>query len=110
MTWIYRPNHPQANENGMVDRSIVGGQSPEIALYVISDTISGTWHPGDGKFYDSKSNFRKTTKSLGAIEVGNEQQRDNRKLPELRDIRADVARSLEMVKNGYRPTVQSEND
>lgn len=110
MPMIYRPEHPEANENGMVDRAIIMGSAPEFALYVISDTISGTWHPGDGKYYDSKSQFRRTTRSVGAVEVGNDAQRDGRKLPELRDIREDVGRAAEMVRQGYRPAILPENE
>lgn len=36
------------------------------------DTIPPTWHPMDGRMYDSKSAFRRTTKAYGGIEVGND--------------------------------------
>lgn len=39
---------------------------------VITDTMDGTWHPVDGAMYDSKSNFRKTTRAHGYQELGNE--------------------------------------
>jgi hypothetical protein len=45
MTLVYRPSHPEANENGMVDRVIAGERPRDAAPYVISDTIDGTWHP-----------------------------------------------------------------
>lgn len=37
---------------------------------IIQDTMDRTWHPGDGRFYDSKSAFRRATKALGLEEVG----------------------------------------
>lgn len=109
MPLIYRPNHPEANENGMVERALVHGEAPELALYVISDTMDGIRNHADGKMYDSKASFRRATKSAGAIEVGTETQHDRRDMvPKLRDIREDVARSFEMVRNGYRPYVENE--
>ena len=42
------------------------------SFHVISDTMDHTWHPASGKYFDSKSEFRKETKAYGCIEVGDQ--------------------------------------
>jgi hypothetical protein len=37
---------------------------------VIQDTMAATWHPANGQYYDSKSEFRRVTKAHGCVEVG----------------------------------------
>lgn len=72
-SFVYRPGHPEANENGMVTRSRASRQSDNITgPQVISDTMPPTWHPCDGKIYESKKRFRDTTRAHGGLEVGNE--------------------------------------
>lgn len=71
--YVSRPNHPQADEFGMVEADIAGPKyGGDTAFGVISDTMAATKHMADGKMYDSKSEFRKATKNAGCIEVGNE--------------------------------------
>lgn len=74
MRMVYRPNHPNANSNGMVDFSIAGPKNPigRSATNVISDIMDPTRHMCDGKYYDSKAQFRQVTKAYGCVEVGNE--------------------------------------
>src|ERR1700759_3418347 len=72
MSWVYRPNHPKANENGMVDRSEAGFSCKNSAPYVISDTMEPTKHMGSGQVIDSKAKFRAETRATGCIEIGNE--------------------------------------
>lgn len=85
-----------------------GESEPYRGVHVISDTISGLWHPSDGKIYDSKSRFRSVTKAHGGIEVGNEKQRF---VPQMdRVSKADVAKAIDMVKQGYRPNVAREGE
>lgn len=38
-----------------------------VAPYVIADTMDTLKHPGDGRFYDSKSSFNQTSKALGLV-------------------------------------------
>src|SRR6266478_9874879 len=71
MPWIYRPDHPKANANGLVDRSLVGYETSD-APYVISDTMDPTRHMCDSKYYTSKAKFREVTKAHNCIEYGNE--------------------------------------
>lgn len=76
---------------------------------VISDSLPDQLeHHGydDGRRTDSKSVFRRWTKEAGLVEKGNDREpvrpaRDP-------DLRQDVARAVEMVKNGYRPHIQRE--
>ena len=67
---------------------------------VIQDSMPATWHPCDGKTYDSKSEFRRVTAAHGGVELGNDlPKQDRQKLPPVRD---DIKRSLEILKS--RPT------
>jgi hypothetical protein len=70
---VYRPGHPNANDNGMVPFEIAGPKhGGSEAFYVISDEISATRHMADGRYYTSKAKFREATKAHGCVEVGNE--------------------------------------
>lgn len=75
---------------------------------IITDSMPETWHPADGKHYESKSRFRRVTRAHGCTEVGNERQTDRRQFD--RNAREDVRRAVEMVRQGYRPIVSSEHD
>lgn len=72
MAWIYRPNHPKANENGLVERSQVYEYLENSAPHVISDIIDPIKHMGTGRIIDSKSKFRQDTRASGCVELGNE--------------------------------------
>jgi len=72
MPWIYRPNHPKANENGLVERSEVFEGGKNSAPYVISDTMEPTKHMASGRILDSKAKFRAETRATGCVEIGNE--------------------------------------
>jgi hypothetical protein len=52
-----------------------------------------TWHPCDGKHYDSKSNFRSVTRAHGGTEIGNENPKPRAPEPD-RTIKADIARAI----------------
>lgn len=72
---------------------------------VISDTMDLTEHI-DGKFYDSKSRFRKVTKAHGCVEVGNDPARfrkPERKKPDRKAIKDAVKRADYLVRNGQIP-------
>lgn len=57
----------------LVDISEGTEVSPSVSssLFVHEDTIPPTWHPADGRYYDSKSAFRRTTRAHGCREIGN---------------------------------------
>jgi hypothetical protein len=66
---------------------------------VISDTMDALIHPCTGKLMDSKSEFRKVTKSKGGVEVGNEKLVDRRSCPELdsQSRRRDISIAMEQL-------------
>lgn len=71
--FVYRPDHPDRDEFGMVDVSIAGPKHHiNSAAYVISDTMQPLRHMANGRMYDSKAAFRQATKDAGCIEVGSE--------------------------------------
>jgi hypothetical protein len=77
-------------------------------VHVISDNLTGQLeHHGyaDGRRTDSKSTFRRWTREANLVEKGNDRERP--KTAKLPDIRADVARAVQMCKDGYRPRLNS---
>ena len=70
MKYVYRPNHPKANSNGMVRADIAPARTQ--GPYVISDTMPALKHMGTGNIIDSKARFRAETKASGCVELGNE--------------------------------------
>ena len=95
MSLVYRPGHPAANENGLVPKYIAGPRQDDLKRHhgVISDTMTGTWHPCTGQYMDSKSKFRAVTKAHGAVEVGNEKLSPRAPEPD-RTIKSDIARAI----------------
>lgn len=72
-TYVYRPDHPLADDLGMVDRTIAGPRhDADDAPQVISDIMEPTRHMADGRYYTSKAKFREITRAHGCVEVGNE--------------------------------------
>lgn len=107
MGMVYRPDHPQANENGMIDRKqLFTHFKAGEAAYVISDEMPPTRHMVDGRYYTSKAKFRATTKAHGCIEVGNETGTllKPRKTIELDrgQRRHDIRRAMWELRNGRR--------
>lgn len=101
-TWVYR--------NGrLVERHKATPRYAKRVSGVISDSLSDQLeHHGysDGRRTDSKSVFRRWTKEAGLTERGND--REPQRPVRDPDLRHDVARAFEMVKNGYRPNIQRE--
>lgn len=106
-TFVRRPDHPQADQFGMVDKALVmaeyeHGSSPGV----ISDTMDPTRHMADGKMYTSKSAFRRATKAAGCVEVGNEMStvtKPRKPVPLDRRARREAIRqSIYDLKNGIR--------
>lgn len=101
-TMVYRPNHPQANENGMVDRDIAGPRHDKhgTAAYVISDDLGKPLrHMATGLYSDSKSVHRRMTKDSGCIEVGNDVNTKPRKWIEPPKIGPDIKRAIEQLRS-----------
>lgn len=61
--------------------------------YIQSDNLPEMRHPITGKLMDSKSQFRAVTRAHGCVEVGNEVQRDTRRI-DMGPIGADIARAI----------------
>lgn len=93
MSWIYRPDHPKANENGMVEKHLVQTEPRGKGPSVISDYLPDLRHPSTGKVMDSKSQFRAVTRANGCVEVGNEKQRDTRQAT-VGGLKKDIATAI----------------
>lgn len=99
--WIYRPNHPQANENGMIPRDLDVYEAKSAAPYVISDTMIPSRHHGTGQVIDSKAKFRQATRASGCVEIGNETIKP--RVPEKLNSgqrRDDIRKAIYHLKNG----------
>lgn len=100
MKFIYRPKHPEADEFGMIDASLVYydvGAAPAV----ISDTMAPIKHMGTGRVLDSKSTFRQDTKTSGCIEIGNEAPKSRVPIQlDRRDRREAIKRSIYELRNG----------
>ncbi len=71
--FVYRPNHPFCDDNGMVEASMAGPKHiSSSAPGVIRDEIEPTRHMADGKYYTSKAKMRSVNKDYNCVEVGNE--------------------------------------
>lgn len=101
MPLVYRPKHPMANENGLVERALLGPEGSDPHFYVISDEMAPTRHMADGKHYTSKAKFREATKAAGCVEIGNEPVRQRKRIPLSREKRReDIRRSIYDIRNG----------
>jgi len=106
MSLVHRPNHPDADEFGMVDKAIAGEPTPARSNLpfpmIISDQIE-LKSMVDGKIYTSKSALRRSYRAKGYDEVGNEWLRNEPKRVEpkidRRAIRDTVGRA--MTRAGY---------
>ncbi len=105
-SWIYRPEHPFANANGMIERALyddlISGHRVIRSGYVISDAMAPARHPSTGRIHDSKSEFRKDTRAAGCEEVGNDPsaRRDrSRHQTTQADVVPDVKRAIEQLKS-----------
>lgn len=105
MILIYRPQHPQANSNGLVDRSLVGYETGS-APSVIRDEMDPTRHMCDNRMYTSKAKFRAVTKAHGCVEVGNETatlMKPRKPIPLSREKRReDIRRTIYDLRNGVK--------
>lgn len=108
--YLYCPDHPEASEHGHVEawkaHAWKGAQASSPAPHYISDIMPETRHMADGQLYTSKSQFRKTTKAYGCVEIGNELPTMNKPRPHVelnpRQRRDDIRRAFWEVKNGRR--------
>lgn len=84
-----------------VPKSEAGQHETIQSVYVQSDYLPGgaMRHPITGELMDSKSQFRAVTRAHGCVEVGNEVQRDTRRLESFdsNSRKADIARAIEQL-------------
>lgn len=75
---------------------------PRAFPAIISDHMSATMHPADGRQYESKSEFRRITREHGLVEIGNDAPIGR---PEFKPegVREDIERSVQMLNQGYQP-------
>lgn len=69
------------------------------------DGMNALWHPHNGRTYDSKYEFRSVTKASGGQEVGNDVQ--SKSVSQAKVTKDDVGKAMQMVKQGYRPSVDA---
>ncbi len=68
---------------------------------VVRDGLDDLFHPMTNQRLDSKREFSRITKENGGIEVGNEEQKDTRKMDEISTD--EVAQAKAKVDQGYVP-------
>ena len=80
--------------------------SANQSVSVISDTMAATWHPADGKHYDSKSKFRSVTRAHGCVEIGTEKFAPRKRMPEtpIERYREQVQRAIYECENPWAKT------
>lgn len=99
--YVYRPKHPDCDENGMVPLSIAHESPRNRAPNVISDIMQPLRHHGTGRVIDSKAKFRQDTKASGCIEIGTETPKHRNQIPLDRGQRRDAIRkALYHARNG----------
>lgn len=119
-TWVYKPDHPYANENGFVEKGeylqseynktahlgMTKGNK-RVTMNFISDSMEPLQHMASGKMISSKKKFRDETKAYGCVEVGTETKallkpRTPVKLDK-RQRREGIKQAIHELKNGVRP-------
>ena len=75
---------------------------PSMFPSIITDAQPALMHPANGKYYDSKSEFRRVTREHGLVELGNDAPLTP---PEFKPegVREDIVKSMQMLEQGYRP-------
>lgn len=103
--YIYRPDDPDANENGLIE---MAKPLPSDVFNVISDEMPALRHMADGNRYTSKAKFRQATKDAGCLEIGNEDVTKPRKpvMLDRRKRREDIRRALRELQDGRAPTIR----
>lgn len=96
-TFVYRPGKgviPIQEAEPLPNAGVRFGSGP----MVISDNMPAARHMASGRYHESKTSFRRDTKSFGCVEVGDQaptvRQRGNVKLP---DPRKDIAQAWEQL-------------
>ena len=67
------------------------------------DTMPPTMHTMTGQMMDTRSEFRKVTKALNGIEVGNEKLKHDFKEDKI--TKTEILKNVEKLKQGYKPQI-----
>lgn len=105
-TWVYRNGKLVPKHKAGPPRRR-GGKK----FHVISDDLGTDLEHhsyADGRKTASKSEFRRWTKEAGCVEKGNDREAPSPARDP--DLKADVAQAIQMVRQGYRPTLGREWD
>ncbi len=80
----------------LVDRDTAPPRHQGPVRGVISDAMGALRHPSTGQLMDSKSQFRAVTRAHGCVEVGNDVQRDSRRMDgfDSSSRKRDIARAI----------------
>lgn len=109
-TFVYRPEHPKADQFGFVEKYLsysylddlsatIGNQ--KISINYIPDEIAPTFHMAACKHFTSKKKFRNETKAYGCVEVGNDYIRKPRAqiVPDKRERREHIKQAIYELRN-----------
>lgn len=102
--YIRRPEHPKADQFGMIERSLLEREYPRNAPNVISDAMDPIKHMGTGQLIDSKAKFRTDTRASGCVEIGNETIKPRQPIKlDRRERREAIGRAIYHLRNGHCP-------
>ena len=94
----------QAIESGAVVCVVSESATKQSATNIISDYtgggIDGIQSMADGKYYDSKSQYRKELKRRGLVELGNDAPREAKPMEANiceRDLKRDIAQAIQQL-------------
>lgn len=101
--YVYRPEHPLANENGLVSADLAWEKvSLGSSAHVIRDEMEPTKHMATGEYFTSKAKFRQRTRDMGCVEVGNDASLTRERKPAVLDRtkrREDIQRAIYELRN-----------
>ncbi len=102
MSWVYNKRLDKIVEKyGPEDET---DRNRPWVTAVISDTMDPLVNHANNKIYDSKHRFREATKAAGCIEKGNDRVKPR---PQgIDNPSEDVAKAVNMLRNGYKPHIQ----
>lgn len=89
----------------LIDKSLLNYYDNTPKVHIISDTMDETRHMGDGRYYTSKSEFRKATKACDCVEIGNDSSlyKQRTKIPLSREQRReDIKHTIYNLRNGIK--------
>lgn len=100
--YVYRPDDPRANENGMVDAELAAPVGVDPRFYIMQDEMPATRHMATGEYFTSKAKFRQRTRDTGCVEVGNDSSLTRPRRPATLDRgkrREDIQRAIYELRN-----------